>query len=79
MQLNLLSDYDHKHDFYPDLPVSWVVAPKGRGGEERGGQGRGGRDMEGKRDIVRLEEGMRMEGVVCTHSLHADYAISAPL
>ena len=64
---------------FPELPVSWAVAPKARGGEERGVERRGGRNMEVKGDIVRLEEGMRMEGVVCTHSLHADYAISAPL
>ena len=40
-QFNLLSYFERKHYFYPDLPVSWAVGGEGRGGEGRGGEKEG--------------------------------------
>ena len=47
-QFNLLSYFDRKHYFYPDLPVSWAVGWEAGGMKEKGGRGREGRGGEGR-------------------------------
>ena len=58
-QFNLLSYFDRKHYFYPDLPVSWAVGWEAGGMKEkggRGGEGRGREGGEGRRKGRRREE-----------------------
>ena len=57
-QFNLLSYFDRKHYFYPDLPVSWAVGWETGEGRRRGrgGEGRGREGGEGRRKGRRREE-----------------------